>query len=64
MEDSKIKQIRRDLARAKFYVEQMNNADSKLRKYYYGIQAIVFGAIVKVRYQKQIEELQRDGFID
>lgn len=57
IENSYIKQLRRDLSRATFYVKQMEYADSKFRKYYYGIQAIVFGAIIQVRYEKEIRNL-------
>lgn len=63
IENSYIKQLRRDLSRATFYVEQMKNADSKLRLYYFGIQAVVFGAIVQVRYEKEIQELQQKNLL-
>lgn len=62
-EDGYINQLRRDLARATFYVEQIKNADSKFRMYYYGIQSILFGAIVQVRYEEEIQKLQQKNLL-
>jgi len=54
-----IKQFRRDRSRARFLKEQMENTDSKVRKFYYGLQSVIFGAIWKVRYKEYFEKAER-----
>lgn len=58
MNDRRINQIKRDYSRATFYVEQMKFSDSKFLKYYYGIQAVVFGAIIRERYKDLITKFE------
>lgn len=60
MDLRRINQIRRDSSRARFYVEQMKYSDSKFSKYYYGIQAVVFGAIVRERYKYLITKFEAE----
>lgn len=55
-----MKQFRRDKSRARFLMEQMENSNSNIRKFYYGIQSVVFSAIWKERYKEYFEKAERE----